>query len=180
VSSPQAITKEKNMAITWHNNTFKLKLSVVDSPVDIKNPPAKNRFKFKPLKDANDEIYLYRLQPHSATDMKTAWSKCSQLLPQPGAPLTWALADDDKLDPGDPQYPQKLKALVSSIKEQKIDDPALTFERLVGTVRGDDADNPIAFYRVPNVFKDQNRILLIALVNLVNGGSPVGTVAADS
>jgi hypothetical protein len=172
--------KETTMT-TWHNHTFNLRHSIPDSPIDLKCEPAKNRFCFKPIKDPNDDIYLYKMDPHCAGDISDAWAQCSNLLPQPGATLTWFLPEEDKLDKESSTYKTELKALVKQIEMNKLRDPSSSFERLVGTVPGDEADNPVAFYRVQKVFKNNDdRILLIALVNLVNGGAPVGTVAAEN
>jgi hypothetical protein len=168
--------------MSWHNHTFCLKLSILGSPLDIKNPKEKNRFRFEKLEDPNGVIYQYSLKPVNAGDMNEAWGSFSKLLPQPGPKLTWALADADKLDPSDADNATpKFKALVANIKEQKIDDPAVTYERLVGTVQAQGADNPITFYRVSNVFKNhEHKHLLIAIANFVNGGAPVGVLAADN
>lgn len=165
--------------ITWHTHSFTLKLSVLGSEFDINGPPEKNRFRFRPERDEeNEEIYLYKLEPLPETDMKPAWRRCSNLLPQPGVPLRWDLADADKLDVT--ATPAQVRALVKQIKEQKIDDPSLSFERLVGTLRFNHKDQPVSFYRVANCYKDDTKLLLIALVQIVDGTSPTGTVAAEN
>jgi hypothetical protein len=168
---------------TWHNHTFCLKISILGSPLDIQSPQDKNKFQFQEITNPSDnEIYQYSLKPVRAEDMKEAWGLFSKMLPQPGATLSWALTDDEKLDPkNDPAYPNKLKALVATIRKQKIDDPHVVYERLVGTVPALGADNPVTFYRVTGVFKGhEHKPLLIATANFINGGAPVGVLAADN
>jgi len=169
---------------TWHNHTFCLKISIQGSPLDIKTPQDKNKFRFDEIKDPlTHQIYQYSLKPVRGEEMKEAWGLFSKMLPQPGATLSWALTDDEKLDPeNDPAgYPDKLKALVANIRRQKIEDPHVIYERLVGTVPALGADNPVTFYRVTGVFKNHDqKPLLIALANFVNGGAPVGVLAADN
>jgi hypothetical protein len=168
--------------MSWHGHTFGLKLSIQGSPLDIKKPKEKNRFRFEKFEDPNGDIYQYSLKPVNAHDMEEAWGAFSKLLPQPGPKLTWALAQQDKLDQADADNATpKFKALVANIKEQKIDDTGVSYERLVGTVQAQGADNPITFYRVSNVFKNQaHKHLLIVIANFVNGGAPVGVLAADN
>ena len=181
---------------TWHGKDFHLKHSMTGTPIDLMKG-AKNRFRFEPLMDVNDEIYMYKFCPNGGSgDMADAWFRCSKLLPQPGATLTWFLDDELKLDKEASDYTTKLKALVKHIETHKIKDPSMVFERLVGTVTVDDVDSPVTFYRVQNVFKKQDcsvaanadakddkpddRMLLIGVVNLISAAAPVGTVAADN
>jgi hypothetical protein len=169
---------------TWHNNTFTLRLSVPGTDVDVKDPPNKNLFRFRAVRDGDDKIYLYKVEPLNPPDMKPGWVHFSNMLPQRGSRLRWDLATADKLVVGGD--PNKVDSLARLIKEQKIDDDEFSFERLIGTVTMGGVDNPVSFYRVAKCYKkangddDDDRLLLIAVVTVVDGENPVGTMAAEN
>jgi hypothetical protein len=175
------------MNTTWHQKKFDLKISIKDTAIDLKQGAA-NSFVFEGVPDHNQQFYYYLLKPvingGGNSTMKDAWGRCSKFLPQPGATLTWSIPDREKLDPehDTPEaHQKKLQALIDDITDNKLNATEITYERLVGMVDAEDADNPLTLYQVSKVYlHNNNRPLLIAVVNLINGGAPVGTLAAES
>jgi hypothetical protein len=165
----------------WHGQTFSIKQSIEDTDIEVSS--GTNAFEFKRI-PANmpGPAYMYELAPQYG-QCSAGWDSCRRLVSVAGLELTWFVPTSEKLDPSKPGYAQKLGEMCDRIKANKLDDPTASFERLVGTVAAtENQDSPIVFYRVKGLFAgegNQNKYLVIGVVQLLDGSSPGGMVAAD-